>query len=490
MLKKTTLVWSMIAAVGVSSLGAEMPAFDDCFLDRTLRIDYFQTSDADETIIGIDQMYEQETWAGNPHALIDTLNRGLYYVKVVDLNTNRTIYTRGFSNISGEYRTTDDAKEGIKKTFHHSVLIPCPKRPFLFVLEGRDRSNLLVPIYQGRMDPKDHNIIRQNLNPEDQVVTVQRNGHPHDKVDLVFVAEGYTAGQWEKFCGDAKRFAEVIFRTEPFKTHRSRFNVSGVFRPSAESGVDEPTKGSFKNTVLSASYNALDTPRYLLLDDNRALRDIAQAVPYDYLIVLVNNPSYGGGGIYNDYTIFTADDRRSEGILMHEFGHGFADLADEYFGGVAYNEFYPLGVEPCPPNITALLDLNDVKWKHLLSPGIPIPTPWGQDEIAERREKIRAARAESRARIERLERADADPNEIDEARAQHEAAIRIWEQEIREIREHYEALYEGKIGVFEGAGYSTKGLYRSEIHVGMFREGSYGPVSEEGIADIIRHLSR
>jgi hypothetical protein len=487
---KTVLLWCLMSVVGALALGAGPPAFDDYFLDRTLRIDYFQTGDADEIIVSIDQVYEQGVWAGNPHGLIDNLNRGSYYVKVVDLNTNRTIYTRGFSNISAEYRTTDEAKQGVKKTFHHSVLIPRPRRPFLFVLEGRDRTNLLVPIYTIRMDPKDHNIIRDPPNPDDRVAAIQTNGPAHDKVDLVFVAEGYTAGQWEKFCGDAKRFTEVIFDVEPFKTHRSRFNVAGVFRASAQSGVDEPTRGSFKKTVLSASYNALDTARYLLVDDNRTLRDVAQVSPYDYLIVLVNNPSYGGGGIYNDYTIFTADDRRSEGILMHEFGHGFADLADEYVGGVAYNDFYPPGVEPCPPNITALLDPGDVKWKHLLSPGIPIPTPTGEDEIAELREKIGTTRTEFAAQIERLERAGANTGELDEARARHNASLAAWERRIREIREHYESLYTGKIGVFEGAGYSAKGLYRSEIHVGMFRNGTYGPVSEEGIQGIIEHLSR
>lgn len=487
---KMVLGWSLTTVAAALALAAEAPAFDDYFLDRTLRIDYFLTGDADEVIVSIDQVYEQQIWAGNPDAPIDTLNRGIYCVKVVDVNTNRTVYTRGFSNIFGEYRTTDPAKQGVKRTFHHSVLIPRPQRPFLFVLEGRDRTNLLVPLYQTRMDPKDQNIIRQNPNPNDRVVTIWDNGRAHDKVDFLFVAEGYTAGQWEKFCRDARRFTEVIFDVEPFKTHRLRFNVSGVFRASAESGVDEPTKGSFKDTVLSASYNALDTPRYLLLDDNRTLRDIAQAVPYDYLIVLVNNPSYGGGGIYNDYTIFTADDRRSEQILMHEFGHGFADLADEYIGGVAYNDFFPPGVEPWPPNITALLDPDDVKWKHLLSPGIPVPTPWGQDEIEDRREKIRAARAEFAAEREGLEQAGANASEIEEARVRRDTAVETWEQEIREIRERYETLYDGKIGVFEGAGYSAKGLYRSEVRIGLFRNGSYGPVSEEGIEDIIRHLSR
>lgn len=490
MMKTAVLLWTLVTLSGTLSFGSEPPAFDDYFLDRTLRIDYFQTGDDDELIITLDQMYEQGTWAGNPNALIDTLNRGLYYVKIVDINTNNVIYTRGFSTLFAEYRTTDPAKQGIKRTFQHSVLIPRPKRPFLFVLEGRERTNLLVPIYETRIDPSDQNIIRQQPAAGDRVVKAVSSGDPHDKVDLLFVAEGYTADQWEKFSTDVKRFADVIVRTEPYKTYRSRLNISGVFRASAESGVDEPTRGSFKNTVISASYNALDTARYLLVDDTRTMRDIAGAVPYDYLIVLVNNPSYGGGGIYNDYTVFTADDRRSEEILMHEFGHGFADLGDEYIGGVAYNEFYPPGVEPLPPNITALLDPDQVKWKHLLSPGVPVPTPWGQEEIDELNEKIRATRAEAASQTEMLRETGASADEIEAAREQRNSAIQTWQREIREIRQHYQTLYDGKIGVFEGAGYSAKGLYRSEIQNGMFRNGSYGPVSDEGIKDVIMYLSR
>jgi hypothetical protein len=211
------------------------------------------------------------------------------------------------------------------------------------------------------------------------------------------------------------------------------------------------------------------------------MRDIASDVPYDALIVLTNSTRYGGGGIYNNYTIFTADDKRSEEIFMHEFGHGFGGLADEYFSStVSYDEFFAAGVEPTEGNITAMLDPDNVKWKNLLSPGIPIPTPWGQDEIAELQD-----------RISKIRKQLSDNNISEDKQKELESEIGDIEKQISDIRKKYNELYEGKIGVFEGAGYQAKGLYRSEIKVGMFNADtfSYGPVSEECIMRSINHYA-
>ena len=464
--------------------------FETYFEDQTLRVDFYQTGDKDELFISLDQLYRVPVWAGCPDHLIDDLNRGTFQVRLVDPDSGTLIYSRGFCALFGEYKTTDDAAQGIKQTFHETVLVPYPKQACTLILDARNRAGVFEPVFETRIDPQDVNIIRQGPNPQDKVVKTLENGSPHDKVDFVFVGEGYTESQWDKFQQDVKRFTEVMFRVEPYRSHKDRFNISGVFRASPESGVDEPTKGVFKNTVVSASYNALGTPRYLLVDDTKAIRDIAQAVPYDYVLVLTNTTRYGGGGIYNNYTIFTADDNRSEEILMHEFGHGFADLADEYFGGVAYNDFYPAGVEPYATNITALLDPNNVKWKHLLTPGIPVPTPWGQDEMQAVRDKIAASRETFARELQALRDAGASEDEIAAARQKNRSQIQAWNKEVNEIRQHYIDLYDGKIGVFEGAGYTSKGLYRSEIHVGMIRNFNYGPVSEEGIMAVIEHLSR
>ena len=485
-----TVVMMGVCVSAVCGLCLGQVDFETYFEDQTLRVDFYQTGDQDELFIALDQLYQVPVWAGCPDHLIDDLNRGTFQVRLVDPDSETLIYSRGFCALFGEYKTTDDAAHNIKQTFHETVLVPYPKQPCTLILDARNRAGIFEPVFETRIDPADVNIIRQAVNPQDKVVKTLESGHPHHKVDFVFVAEGYTESEWNKFQQDVQRFTEVIFRPEPYRSHKDRFNISGVFHASPESGVDEPTKGVFKNTIVSASYNALGTPRYLLVDDTKAIRDIAQAVPYDYVLVLTNTTRYGGGGIYNNYTIFTADDRRSEEILMHEFGHGFADLADEYFGGVAYNDFYPAGVEPYAPNITALLDPNHVKWAHHLTPGIPIPTPWGQDEMQAVRDKIAASEEQFKLDLQALHDAETDPNEIKAAQNKHKIQIQGWRDEIDEIREHYLALYDGKIGVFEGAGYTPKGLYRSEIQVGMIRNFNYGPVSEEGIMAVIDHLSR
>lgn len=455
--------------------------FDDYFIDNTMRIDFFMTGNTNQEIITIDQIYQTDKWAGNPNKLIDDLNNGMYYVKIYSANSNELIYSKGFGCIFGEYKTTTPAKEGKNKTYHESALIPYPKSTILFVLEARDRKNVLNPVFIEKIDPDDANIIKENPNKNDKVYKALISGEPHSKVDFVFVGEGYTAEQWDKFKKDVDRFTEVLFRVEPYKSNKEKFNIYGVLRPSAESGVDEPRRGKFSNTAVSASYNALDLDRYLLVDDTKTMRDVASNVPYDALIVMSNTTRYGGGGIYNNYTIFTADDVRSEEILMHEFGHGFGGLADEYFSSsVSYDEFFAPSVEPTEGNITALLDPNNVKWKHLLSPGIPIPTPWGQEEIAE----LRTQRDQIREQLK--------ANDItEEKREELENKSREIRKQISDIRKKYNELYEGKIGVFEGAGYQAKGLYRSEIKVGMFNAEtfSYGPVSEECIMRSINHYA-
>ena len=201
--------------------------------------------------------------------------------------------------------------------------------------------------------------------------------------------------------------------------------MSGVFRASAESGVDEPTKGIFRNTVVNASYNALDTPRYLLMDDNKAMRDIAGKVPYDHVIVLANTEKYGGSGFYNCYTLFTSDNKRSEEICTHEFGHGFAGLADEYINEGYFDVYYTRGVEPLEPNITAYLNPSYVKWAHLLTPGAPLPTPSEEE-------------------------------------------------------------YNHTVGLFEGAGYTGTGMYRSGLHCVMGAGGlAYCKACQDAIRNVV-----
>ena len=479
-MKKITAVIVFMITSAVLFAG-ESIRFDDYFIDKTMRIDFLMTGNTDREIITIDQIYRQGIWAGNPDKLIEEFNNGSYYIKVYSINSNKLIYSRGFSCLFAEYKTTKQAKEGANKTYLQSALIPYPKKAILFVVEARNRKNILHQVFTEKIDPADANIIKEEANKNDRVYEALKNGDPHKKVDFVFVAEGYTAEQWDKFTKDVDRFTEVLFTVKPYKNNKEKFNIYGVLRPSSDSGVDEPRKGKFRNTAVSASYNALDLDRYLLVDDMKTMRDIASAVPYDALIVMANIDRYGGGGIYNNYTIFTADDGRSDEIFMHEFGHGFGGLADEYFSSsVSYEEFYPAGFEPTEGNITALLNVNNVKWKDLLTPGIPVPTPWGQEETAQ----LEAERNQIRQKL-------LSDDITEQQRSELETQSREIRQKISEVRKKYGELYDGKIGVFEGAGYQAKGLYRSEITIAMFnaKTFSYGPVSERCITKVIEHYT-
>jgi len=469
---------------------AQQPVFDEWFEDATMRVDFHQTGNAEEFFFSIDQIYRQGRWAGNPRRPVDDFNSGMYYVKVYSLASNRLIYARGFQTLFGEYQTTDPAIDGVMRSYLQTALIPWPKAAVRFVIEGRGPGNLLVPLFSARIDPGDVNIVREASDERIEVFEIEIGGDCHDMVDFALVAEGYTAAEKEKFRADAARMAEVLFSSEPFASHRSLFNIHAVFVPSTDSGVDEPRRGIFRRTALDGSFNALDLDRYLLIDNLRAMRDVAGAAPYDVLGVLVNSTRYGGGGIYGDYFVTTVDNQRSEYVFMHELGHHFANLADEYFTAtVSYNEFFPEGQEPHEPNITRLLDPDNVKWKHLLTPGTPVPTPWGQDEIAALEARAGELRREMRTELARLEESGASERELERARQSWRDRIDEVMTEAAGVRRHYQELYAGKIGVFEGAGYSAKGIYRSEIHVGMFHEGSYGPVSEEAIRLIIEHLT-
>jgi hypothetical protein len=403
-MKKFVLAIIVIAICGMPALAAV--DFNDYFIDKTLRIDFYMTGDMKEEIISTDQMYEYGFWAGNPKKTVFPFNLGDTYVKVYSAANNELIYSKGFGTIFGEYRTTNPCRNNIKKTYLESVLMPYPKAPVIFTVSNRDRKNVLHEIYREKIYPNDVNIIKDKPRKDDLVYESLKSGNPHEKVDIVFVAEGYTAGEYDKFKKDVDRFRDVLLSAEPYKSNKDKFNIYGAFRASAESGVDIPQKGIFKNTALSAAYNALALDRYLLVDDLKAMRDVACNAPWEYIIVLTNSSQYGGGGIYNNYTIFTADNGNSSNtILMHEFGHGFSGLADEYFDAtVSYEEFFEPGVEPLEANITALLDPCNVKWKHLLTPGIPVPTPWGKTEREALQAEQRANTKKMNAEIETLQK--------------------------------------------------------------------------------------
>ncbi len=451
-MKKYGFIIALIL-ISTSSMWSQNPInFNDYFIDNTMRIDYYHMADKTTEFISIDKIYQQGIWAGSLKSLIDPFNNGNYYIKIYDNASGILIYSRGFNSYCGEYMTTDMAANNIKRTFHETALIPFPKKKIKFTVERRDRENQLNPIFSQIIDPQSIDINKESLIQEVTVFETVKNGDPHQKVDLAFIAEGYTKAEEAKFKQDLQRMTTEFFSQEPYKSFKKDFNVFGVFKASQESGPDEPENRIFRNTVVGASFNALGLSRYMLTEANRALRDIAAHVPYDAIVIMVNSQRFGGGGIYNSFCIFSCDDPWSAYLLFHEFGHSFAGLADEYYAPVVtYNDFYPKGIEPTEPNITALLDKKNLKWKHLVKKETPIPTPWGKEMYDKSNKEDKAAYLKDKA----LE-------------------------------------FKDTVGAFEGAGYTSRGLYRPMLNCIMFSKDKipYCKVCEEAVVRMIENYKR
>ena len=419
----------MFAMLLVPFASAKAVNFADYFEDATMRIDYFHTANATCDEIAVDQIIINDTWAGNPNRLLPPTENGRYAIKVVDIASNKLIYCRHYLDIVFEYKGTEPAQAGRKRTYHQSALIPCPRQRVLFAIERRDTHHMLRPVFSQIIDPNDRRIKREPPSSLDKSFVIVKNGHPHDCVDLVFVAEGYRKEEFGKFKKDAQRFVDYLFTMEPFAAMKKRFNIHGVFRASAQSGVDFPAERVYKNTVVDASYDTFGSGAYVTVFDNKSMRDIAGKVPHDHVIVLANTEKYGGSGFYNSYTLFTSDNKRSEEIFTHELGHGFAGLADEYIAESYFDVYYTRGVEPLEPNITAYLNSNHAKWAHLLTPGVPLPTP-----------------------------AEEENNNV--------------------------------VGLFEGAGYTKTGMYRSGLHCVMGAGGlPYCMACQDAIRKVIEYYS-
>lgn len=487
-LKRLIILWMALYPLVVCAQ-TDIP-FDKYFIEKTMRIDYFHIGNATEEWVTIERIYFQGIWAGSRQNLLDPFNNGRYYIKIYDESSRTLIYSKGFNSYFGEYQTTDKAAAGERRTFHESALIPFPKKPVLFTLEVRDRTNILHSIFSQSIDPGSIDIIKDPLSQDVKVFEVAKTGPPHKRVDIVFVGEGYTSEEEEKFEGDLNRMKDVLFSQEPYKTYRDRFNIYGVLKASLESGCDEPRHGAYKNTAVSASFNALGSERYLLTEDNKSLRDIAAHAPYDTLFIMVNHKRYGGGGIYNFYCTFTVDNQWNKYLFLHEFGHSFSGLADEYYtSSVAYNEFYPKGIEPLESNITALLDPQNVKWKDVLTEGIEVPTPWEKEEYDRMDMAYQKERQELNEKIATLKRNSAPQEEIDKAEEEAETLSSRHAQRVDDYLA--ESRFVGMVGVFEGAGYSSEGLYRPMLDCLMFSKGDKPlcKVCEQAVIKVILFYS-
>ena len=485
--------WGLQVAAVVVFLGAKVPSghgaaevwhqtigdragFDDHFTNKTMRVDYFHSGGLGTEIFGLDRVVSDGPWAGSRTRLVDDLNLGKYLFEVIDRRTNRVIYSRGFASIYGEWETTPKYRE-LHRTFHESFRIPWPKQPIQVVLKKRDSENSFHEIWSTVIDPDSRFVNPTDREPMGRVWTLFEHGPPAEKVDLLVISEGYTEAELPKFHTDARRLVDALFEEEPFKRRKSDFNVWGLDLPSPKSGVSRPRAVEFRRTPLSAEYNIFDSERYLLTYDNRALRDAASAAPYEFLEILVNEEQYGGGGIFNFQATASADTGFAEYVFVHEFGHHFAGLADEYYtSDVAYETGASYHPEPWEPNVTALHNSNDLKWGELVDADTPLPTPWDKKEFES---------GSSSAQAERLAlRADGAPEaELD----------RLFTAQMeRETALLQSMTHAGKVGAFEGASYEPTGLYRPEIDCIMFTRNPVGfcRVCEQAIGLAIDQYSR
>jgi hypothetical protein len=305
------------------------------------------------------------------------------------------------------------------------------------------------------VDPADPAIDR-SAPPPMKVWAVIENGPPRDKVDLLLLGDGYTAAETEKWHGDARRLAELLFAAPPFRERRSDFNVWAIDTPSAESGVSRASDGVYRRSALGSAYDAFGSERYVLDFENKRLREIAAAAPYEFIEIVVNDRKYGGGGIFNLFATVAADNAFTPYIFVHEFGHHFAGLADEYYtSDVAYAST-PDRPEPWEPNVTA--DPQAAKWKTLIAAGTPLPTPWPKREF----ESMQQETQKQRRAIRAAHRPEAEMEKL------------FSEERSQETKLLSSGPYSGKVGAFEGANYEANGYYRPQPDCIMFSRDEVG----------------
>ncbi|HSM32158.1 MAG TPA: M64 family metallopeptidase [Woeseiaceae bacterium] len=423
----------------------------------TMRVDFYHTGNHATEMFSLDRVVlEPLPWTGNMHRPIDKTLRGKYLFEIVDPDTGAVAWSRSFSSIYGEWETTREARH-MNRTYHESVRFPAQAREFALVLKKRDPRNEFEEIWRVPIDPNDYLVHRESATYADRVVAILDNGDPATKVDLLILGDGYTDDEHDKFIARAQELADILFSTSPFKERMSDFNVWALAPASSAPGVSRPSTRTYRDTPIGTTYDAFRAERYVLTFDNRNLRHIAASTPYDFIEILTNTEVYGGGGIYGLFSTAAADNEWAPYLFVHEFGHHFAGLADEYYTSAAVYEPPASIVEPYEPNVTALLDPAELKWKHLVTPNTPLPTPWPKEEFEEHSIAVQERRAAMRA-------ANVSEDEMN-------ALFRYTKAFTEEL--FSKSRYKDAVGAFEGANYEAEGFYRSEQNCLMFTRTDY-----------------
>jgi hypothetical protein len=440
---------AILACLGLSALAGAEPAGSPA----TYRLDYFHTGGKGSEIFAVDRLrLEPLPWPGHAARAADDGQSGLYRFEVRD-SAGTLLHARGFASVFGEWSTTEEAAT-THRTFTESLRFPAPAvpGPVQVRVYKRDASQAFQLAWETSIDPAGTWVDRTAPAPQ-ELIAVEQHGAPQEKLDLLLIGDGYTAAECAgKFRGDAGRMVAALFREQPFARRRADFNVWGLCPPAAESGISRPSTGVQHRTPVGATYDAFDSERYILTFDERALRDVASRAPYEAIVILANGQTYGGGGIFGAYSTVAVDSAWADYLFVHEFGHHFAALADEYYTSpVAYAPVSKV-VEPWEPNVTALLDREQLKWRDLVARSTPVATPWPkaefeahQRDVQERRKAIRAARRPE---------------------AEMDALFR--EELAANTRLFAKARYRHAVGAFQGANYDAQAYYRPQLDCIMF----------------------
>jgi hypothetical protein len=418
---------------------------------RTMRLDYFHTGGSGIEVFSVDRVVvEPLAWPGNPAHAIDGLNLGSHRFEVRDV-AGKVLFARGFASIYSEWILTEPATRE-HRTFAESVRFPMPDDLVDVVVFARNAGNAFEEVWRTRIDPGAQTVDTAHP-PEHALIAIEENGTPADKVDLLLLGDGYTQAQCrEQFRAHASRMVNALFAHEPFKRRRQDFNVWGLCPPAAQAGISRPSTGVHRYSPVGATYDAFGSERYVLTFENRRLRDVAAWAPYDVLEILANAETYGGGGIYNLFSTVAVRNDWAEYVFVHEFGHHFAALADEYYTSPV--EYLPPEqiVEPWEPNVTAVSDFEQLKWKALMNTATPVPTPWPKQEFEAFQKTYQTRRAELRR----------------QNRPESEMSALFREERAYTTRLFEHAKYSGAVGAFQGANYDAQAFYRSQLDCVMF----------------------
>ena len=402
--------------------------FDRYFADKTLRVDYIFTGDATRQEIYLDELCSLPGWAGRRHHLGELPLEGNGDITMTDKATGKVIYRTSFSSLFQEWLGEQEAKV-VTRGFENTFLVPYPKQPAEITVTLKDAYQKPSATLTHEVNPKDiliHQRGTGNLTPHRYL---WKGGSSEKCIDVAIMAEGYSAKDEELFYKDAEIACESLFDHEPFKKLKDRFNIVAVFSESKDSGVSIPRNNEWKTTAVSSHFDTFYSDRYLTTRSVKAIHNWLAGIPYEHIIILANTDTYGGGGIYNSYTLTTAHHSMFRPVVVHEFGHSFGGLADEYAYDEAPSPLYPYSVEPWEPNITTLVHFED-KWKDMVEPGTPIPTKPQTDE----------------------------------------------------------KLIYTKVGVYEGGGYTKKGIYRptTECRMKINEAPVFCPVCQRSLERTIR----